>query len=371
MTNSRPRAREFGISLGRLPTGPDNAVTDVATVRVGHTTLIHGDGPLVPGSGPVRTGVTVILPHGGNLFREKVPAAIHVFNGFGKCMGQEQVDELGNIEGPIALTGTMNVGLVTDALVGYGIRENPDIGITTGTINPVVGETSDSYLNDMHGRHVKEAHVLAAIDGATDGPVAEGNVGGGTGMTAYGHKGGIGTASRVTRAEDGGWTVGVLVQANFGARRELTIDGVKVGEQLDTMGNPPENRGSIMIVVGTDAPLLDRALRRLARRATFGIARTGTQGHHGSGDYVIAFSNAPSVRVPHDATGRNTYQFEHVVENGSAIDSLFLATVEATEEAIVNALFAAETMVGRDGNAIQALPLERVGEIMMAAGRLR
>ncbi len=183
MSEARPRAREFGIQIGSMATGAENAITDVADVRVGQVTLIEGDGALVPGTGPVRTGVTVILPHGGNLFREKVPCAIHVINGFGKCMGQEQVEELGNLEGPIALTGTMNVGRVTDAIVSYGVRENPDIGIRTSTINPVVGECSDMYLNDMQGRHVREEHVLAAIDSATGGPVEEGAVGAGTGMT--------------------------------------------------------------------------------------------------------------------------------------------------------------------------------------------
>lgn len=369
VNNPRPRAREFGITIGHLPTGTHNGITDVAGVRVGQTTLIRGEGPLVPGVGPVRTGVTVILPHTGNLFREKVPAAIHVINGFGKCMGQEQVEELGNIEGPIALTGTMNVGLVTDALIAYGIRENPDIGISTSTINPIVGETSDSRLNDMHGRHVRAEHVLAAIDTASDGPVDEGSVGAGTGMIAFGFKGGIGTASRVTPAALGGWTVGVLVQANFGARRELIIDGVKVGEALLAEDTAEGNRGSIMIIVATDAPLLDRGLRRIARRAGIGLARTGSIAHNGSGDYVIAFSSSASVRIPHEPQG-NTLTFEHVVENGPAIDALFQATVEATEEAILNALFRATTVVGRDGNTAEALPLERVRPLLERAGRL-
>lgn len=369
MTTERPRAREFGIRIGHLPVGRNNAITDVPEVLVGQTTIVRGEGALVPGIGPVRTGVTVILPHRGNLFRDKVPAAVHVVNGFGKCMGQEQIEELGNIEGPIALTGTMNVGLVTDALIAYGIRENPDIGISTSTINPVVGETSDSRLNDMHGRHVREEHVFGAIDGATDGPVAEGSVGAGTGMIAFGYKGGIGTASRVTPADLGGWNVGVLVQANFGRRRELTIDGVKVGEALEAGDDPEGNKGSIMIVVATDAPLLDRGLRRIARRAGIGLARTGSIAHHSSGDYVIAFSNAKTVRMPHEPVG-NTQTFEHVVEHGPAIDALFQATVEATEEAILNALFRATTVVGRDGTMAIELPLGAVREIMARAGRL-
>lgn len=355
-----------------MPAGTLNAITDVDGVRVGQITLIEGDGPLVPGEGPVRTGVTVVLPHGGNLFREKVPCAIHVINGFGKCMGQEQVDELGNLEGPIALTGTMNVGLVTDAIVAYGVRENPDIGIRTSTINPVVGECSDMYLNDMQGRHVREEHVLAAIDSASSGAVEEGAVGAGTGMTVFGFKGGIGTSSRVTPDRLGGWTVGVLVLANFGRRDQLRIDGVPVGEALSGRGpgtRDDTERGSIMMIVATDAPLLDRGLRRLARRAGIGLARTGSIAGNGSGDYVIAFSASEKVRIPHEPSGL-THQVEIVVEDGPAIDALFQATVEATEEAILNALFKATTMTGRDGNTREALPLEPVREILRAHGRL-
>jgi D-aminopeptidase len=377
-----------------MATGQWNAITDVSGVRVGQVTLIEGDGPLVPGKGPVRTGVTVIMPHEGNLFREKVPGAIHVINGFGKCMGQEQVDELGNLEGPIALTGTMNVGLVTDAIVAYGVRENPDIGVRTSTINPVVGECSDMYLNDMQGRHVREHHVLAAIDAASSGPVEEGAVGAGTGMSMFGFKGGIGTSSRVTPDALGGWTVGVLVLANYGRRDQLRIDGVPVGEALSRdsgLGNreassrsdasdAPESRipspapddterGSIMMIVATDAPLLDRGLKRLARRAGIGLARTGSIAGNGSGDYVIAFSASEKVRVAHEPAGL-TQTVEIVVEDGPAIDALFQATVEATEEAILNALFKATTMTGRDGNTREALPLEPVREIMRAHGRL-
>ncbi len=369
MTNQRPRAREAGIVLGRMPTGPLNAITDVAGVKVGHTTLIEGEGPLVPGVGPIRTGVTAILPHGGNVFREKVPAAIHVMNGFGKCMGQEQIEELGNIESPIALTGTMNVGLVTDALVAYGIRESPEIGISTSTINPVVGECSDSFLNDMHGRHVRQEHVLAAIDGATAGPVAEGTVGAGTGMSCFGFKGGIGTASRVIPDSVGGWTVGVLVLANFGRKQQLTIDGVPVGLLLEEQTPDPPERGSIMFIVATDAPMLDRGLRRLARRCAIGLGRTGSISGHGSGDYVIAFSAAGSVRIPHEPQAA-TQSMEIVHDGGPAIDHLFQATVEATEEAIINALFTATSLTGRDGNHREALPVERVQEIMRKAGRL-
>ncbi len=245
--NPRPRAREIGLTIGDLPPGPDNAITDVPEVRVGQTTVAWGAGPLKPGHGPARTGVTVALPHGGNLFQAKVPAAIHVVNGFGKCMGMEQVDELGTIEGPIALTSTLCVGRVADALVTHGIRENPEIGITTSTVNPIVGECSDAFLNDIQGRHVREEHVLAAIDSARSGPVAEGSVGAGTGMTAFGYKGGIGTASRVIAASLGGWSVGVLVLANFGLPHQMIIDGVPVGRELVRMDDQPPERGSIMI----------------------------------------------------------------------------------------------------------------------------
>jgi D-aminopeptidase len=372
-TSPRPRAREFGLTIGVLPPGPLNAITDVAGVRVGQTTVSWGDGPLRPGHGPARTGVTVVLPHGGNLFQEKVPGAIHVINGFGKCMGIEQVDELGTIESPIALTSTLCVGRVADALVSHGIRENPEIGITTSTVNPVVGECSDAMLNDIQGRHVTSDHVLAAIEGASDGPVAEGSVGAGTGMTAFGFKGGIGTASRVVPSRLGGWTVGVLVLANYGRRSHLVIDAVPVGRLLGDASSQPPERGSIMIVVATDAPLLDRGLRRLARRAGLGLARTGSMGGHGSGDIVIAFSAAPSVRIPHLAA-RLTLPVEIVVEGGTTgggnpIDALFAATVEATEEAILNALFRATTVVGRDGNVSEALPLEMVRPLLVAAVR--
>jgi D-aminopeptidase len=365
----RPRARDIGLRIGSLPIGSLNAITDVPGVRVGQTTLISGDGALVPGRGPVRTGVTVILPHEGNLFREKVPAAVHVINGFGKCLGQEQIDELGVLEGPIALTNTLNVGLVFDALVTHGVLENPDIGIHTSTINGFVGECSDMHLNDIQGRHVREEHVLAAIDGAENGPVAEGAVGAGTGMVAFGYKGGIGSSSRVIPSELGGWTVGVLVLANFGRRGQLVIDGVPVGRLLAQEAEPVVERGSIMLIVGTDAPLLDRGLRRIARRTGAGLARTGSTYGHGSGDYALAFSTAPSLRVPHEPR-RLTQQMDVMLDSGRAIDALFQATVEATEEAVLNALFRATTVVGRDGNRVEALPVERVRELLRAAGRV-
>jgi D-aminopeptidase len=360
---NRPRLRETGITIGTMTPGPHNAITDVPDVRVGQATLIEGDGPHLPGEGPVRSGVSVILPHGGNLFREKTPAAVFVQNGFGKCIGQEQVDELGVIESPIAMTGTMNVGIVADGLIQHAIGENPDCGITSSTVNPTVTECSDAFLNDQHGRHVRQEHVLEAIRAASAGPVAEGNVGAGTGMSLFGFKGGIGTSSRIVPDESGGYSVGVMVLGNCGTREQLRIDGIPVGRFLDDprRQEPEHDTGSIIIIVGTNAPLLDRALNRVARRAAMGLARTGSIAAHGSGDYILVFSNATTIS--HEPEGI-TYSVEHVVETGAAINSLFQATIEATEEAIINALFAAETMTGRDGNTRYGLPIDNVLEIL-------
>ena len=369
---ARPRVRECGISPGDLEPGPLNAITDVAGVLVGQTTIWWGDGPLRPGHGPARTGVTVVLPHPGNLFQEKVPAAFHVINGFGKSLGGDQVTELGTIETPIALTSTLAVGRVADALISHAIRENPDIGITTSTVNPVVGECNDGWLNDIQGRHVTERDVLAAIDSAHAGPVAEGTVGAGTGMRSYGFKAGIGTASRRTPPRLGGWTVGVLVLANFGAAGQLVVDGVPVGRTLARERDPLPEQGSIVTIVATDAPLLDRGLGRLARRVVLGLARTGSTGGHGSGEVAIAFSTAPGLRVPHEPA-RPLLQREILADDDRGnhpgqIDALFQAVVEATEEAVLNSLFRAETVTGRDGHTSYALPLDRVQELVAPGG---
>ncbi|MBC7250435.1 MAG: P1 family peptidase [Anaerolineae bacterium] len=358
---SRPRAREFGLPFWGLTPGPLNAITDVSGVRVGHTTLIAGEG-----SQAVRTGVTAILPHGDNIFREKVVGAVHTINGFGKPMGFEQVRELGVIESPICLTNTLNVGLVADALVAWSLQRNLDIGVRTGTMNPLVGECNDGYLNDIRGRHVRAEHVWAALEGAQSGPVAEGNVGAGTGMSAFGFKGGVGTASRVVSDRYGGFTVGVLVVANFGYREQLLIAGVPVGQVLaDWSGEEPGDEGSIMIVLATDAPLSARQLLRVARRTAHGLARTGSTATNGSGDFTIAFSTAQ--RVPHYPRAL-VRQMHCLAEDGPAINALFQATVEATEEAVLNALFRAETMTGRDGHVRYALPLERVADILREHG---
>ena len=351
---NRTRARQLGISPGRLPPGPLNAITDVAGVRVGHVTLNEGDG-----SRAVRTGVTAILPHEGNPYRQKVMAAVHTVNGYGKAIGFEQVRELGQIESPIGLTNTASVGLVADGLIAWTMKHNPQ----ARSVNVVVGECNDGYLNDIRGQHVRREHVWQAVEAAAPGPVAEGNVGAGTGMRCFGFKGGVGTASRRLEGGQGGFTVGGLVVANFGQRELLRVDGVPVGRHLaDWTGAPPEpgisvDEGSIMMVVATDAPLTSRQLLRVAKRAGLGLARTGTAGGHQSGDFVIAFSTANRTPL---VTRRLTRHVEALVETGEALNSLFQAAVEAIEEAILNALCMAETTIGRDGHVVHALPLEVV-----------
>ena len=361
---ARPRVREVGLSVGRLPTGPQNAITDVGGVRVGHTTLISGEGRLRPGQGPVRTGITVVLPHDQNLFQQKVRAAVHTINGYGKVRGFEEVRELGLVEAPLALTNTLNVGLVADALVQFMVHHNPDIGIRTSTVNVVVGETNDGYLNDLQGRHVRAEHVRAAIDASSSGPVAEGGVGAGTGTSCFGWKGGIGTSSRVTPTEAGGYTVGALVQSNFGQAEDLTVCGVPVGRTIQPPGRPEpaaKDRGSIMIVLATDAPLTARQLRRLCVRAGAGLARTGSVHGHGSGDFVIAFSTTYCAEHrPAALTRMQTV----VADEGKAMRWLFPAVAESVEEAVLNSLFRAETMVGRDDHACYALPVEQVIALM-------
>jgi len=359
---TRLRVRDMGIIVGELPTGEHNAITDVAGVRVGHTTLVAGEGALRPGHGPVRTGVTVVLPaqRGENLFRHKAHAAVHTINGFGKPFGFEQVRELGLVESPIALTNTLNVGLVADALVQYAIRQNPDIGIHTGAVNVVVGETNDGYLNDLQGRHVRAEHVWAAIDAAASGPVPEGNVGAGTGTICFGWKGGIGTASRVLPAEAGAFTLGALAQSNFGRARDLTICGVPVGQHIRALRSA-RPQGSIMIVLATDAPLSSRQLWRLCVRAAAGLARVGGHYAHGSGDFVIAFSTAQ--RVEHEPESLTTTQVA-LADESKVMDWLFPAVVESVQEAILNSLFCAETMVGRDDHTVYGLPVEQVVELV-------
>ncbi len=366
---SRPRAREAGVIVGVLQPGPLNAITDVGGVAVGHKTLIRGDN--------VRTGVTAILPHDGNLFREKVPGAVFIGNAFGKLAGSTQVNELGEIETPILLTSTLNVPRVADALIDYmlAVPGNEDVQ----SINPLVGETNDGYLNDIRGRHVGREEVFAAIKNARGGPVEEGGVGAGTGTVAFGFKGGIGTSSRKLPASLGGYTVGVLVQTNFGGI--LTINGAPAGRELgqyylkeqlsgkDFSPKTPTNLslsnsadGSVIIVIATDAPIDHRNLQRLAARSMLGLARTGAAGSNGSGDYAIAFSTAPELRI-RTAAGNRASKSNVILLSNDAMSPLFLAVIEATEEAIYNSLFRATTTTGR-GHTVDALPIDRTLEIL-------
>ena len=351
------RARELGITIGVLPTGKLNAITDVTGVSVGHSTLIKGDS--------VRTGVTAIFPHNGNIFQQKVPAAIYVGNGFGKLTGITQVKELGNIEAPIILTNTLSVSTAMHGVIMHTLQQKGNENVRS--VNAVVGETNDGALNDIRGRHVKPEDVLKAIENAKDGKVEEGNVGAGTGTVCFGFKGGIGTASRKLPDHLGGYTVGVLVQSNFGG--VLQVDGVPVGEELNQyyLSNRLNTKedGSCMIVVATDAPLDSRNLERLARRAFMGLAKTGGIAHNGSGDYVIAFSTDSTIRVPHQA---NSPKQEGQVLNNDAVSPLFMAAIEATEEAIINSLLAAKTTTANK-ITIQALPVDKLMEIMKKYGR--
>jgi len=359
MAVERPRAREAGVVIGTLPPGPLNALTDVAGVLVGQSTIIEGE--------DIRTGVTAILPHGGDLFRDRVPAAIYTANGFGKLLGVTQVDELGELETPILLTCTLCVWRAADAMVEWLLALPGMEGV--GSINPVVGETNDGGLNDIRARGVRPEHVVAALEGASGGPIAEGSVGAGAATRAFGFKGGIGTSSRRTGSQPGAYTVGVLVQSNYGG--SLTINGVPVQRELDRRAalareavEEPNPDGSVMIVVATDAPLSDRNLERLALRAVTGLARTGTAMSNGSGDYVIAFSTAESVRRPLPAGVDPVSEISN-----NAMSALFRAVAEATEEAILNSLFRA-TAVSNARGSTPALPIEETLDILREFGAL-
>lgn len=354
------RARDLGIKIGVFETGESNAITDVRGVTVGHKTLIQGEN--------IRTGVTAIIPHQKNLYQYKVPAAIYIGNGFGKLTGYSQVKELGNIETPIILTNTLNVPVAAEALISYTLnqKENQEVR----SVNAVVGETNDGYLNDIRGRYLKEEDVFEAIENAKEGPVAEGNVGAGTGTMCFGFKGGIGTSSRKIPEALGGYTVGVLVQTNFGG--VLEINGVPVGQELKkfiydniTLNNVD---GSCMIVVITDAPLHSRNLERVAKRAMLGLAKTGGIASNGSGDYVIALSvNEDNIK----SLSLDSKLYQSTILKNEAMTPVFLATIEATEEAIINSLFAAETMKGRNKRVIESIPKERVIELMKKYKRIK
>ncbi len=358
-TTDRPRLRDLGVEVGVFRTGKINAITDVSGVRVGHVMILEGDN--------VRTGVTAIVPHGGNLFQEKVPAAAFVGNGFGKLVGFTQVDELGQIETPILLTNTLSVWDVADGIVDYMLSLPGNENVRS--INPVVGETNDGGLNDIRGRHVKREHAVAAIRAAQSREVEEGSVGAGTGTICFGWKGGIGTSSRLLPPTLGGFTVGVLVQTNYGG--VLEIAGVPVGKELgrysfrDQLKYPGD--GSCMIVLATDAPLTTHQLKRLAKRATLALGRTGSSMSHGSGDYVIAFSTSPELRIRPDAERiQQSVRFKE-----DDLSSLFQAVVEATEEAIYNSLLKATTIKGIQGREIEALPIDKVKDLLRKYGKMK
>lgn len=364
----RHRLRDLGIAVGQYPPGPLNAITDIAGVKVGHTTLISGEGSLKPGQGPIRTGVTVVIPR-DDVWHKKVPAGTFVLNGTGEMTGLAWVVESGFLEYPIALTNTLNVPRVANGVMSWMIRQYPAIGIEDDTLTPVVAECDDGRLNDIQGRHVSEQNVMTALDGATNGPVAEGTVGAGTGMVAYGFKGGIGTSSRTLPEKEGGYTVGVLVNANHGRRQELVVTGVPVGklydppQQLSEAVVPGQGEGSIIILIASDAPLDGRQLTRLAKHAALGLARTGSTVRHGSGDFILAFSTANVI--PHYPK-TPTYNLTHLAD--THLNPLFAATVEATEEAILNALTMATTVTGRDNHRIEAIDLARL-TTMLAGSR--
>ncbi len=368
----RQRIRDMGVVIGQYQPGPLNAITDVAGVRVGHTTLISGEGKLIPGQGPVRTGVTVVIPR-DDVWHKKVPAGFFVLNGTGEMTGLSWVAESGFLEYPIALTNTLNIPRVENGVMSWMIKQYPAIGIEDDTLTPVVAECDDGRLNDIQGRHVSEQDVMTALDGASRGPVTEGTVGAGTGMVSYGFKGGIGTSSRILPDKDGGYQVGILVNANHGRRPELSIGGVPVGKLYDPPPqgqqqsqalSPGQSEGSIIVIIATDAPLDSRQLTRLAKRAALGLARTGSTARHSSGDFMLAFST--SNVIPHYPK-EPTYNLTHLAD--SHINPLITATVEATEEAILNALTMATSVTGRDGRRIEALDLTRLKEILQPIQR--
>jgi D-aminopeptidase len=345
------RIRDYGIKIGTYEVGKYNAITDVEGVKVGHFTLIKNDN--------IRTGVTAILPYTGNIFMNKIPAAMYVANGFGKLTGYTQVEELGEIETPIILTNTLSVPTAADALIDY-ILSLGDNRKYVRSINPIVGETNDGSLNDIQGRHLTKENVIEAINNATSGWVEEGSVGAGTGTVCFSYKGGIGTSSRILPRERGGYTVGVLVQTNFGGN--LTIAGIPVGEVLKNQKKSNSGDGSCMIVVATDAPITSRNLKRLAKRAIFGVAKTGGHCSNGSGEYVIAFSTAKDFRIPYYSPNNDFLTREEL--RNDKMTPLFEAVIEATEEAILNSLFKAKTVIGKDGLTVKKLPIEKVIKIL-------
>lgn len=361
----RARLRDLGIKIGPFPPGKFNAITDVPGVKVGHSTIIEGSGKLKTGNGPIRTGVTAILPNAGDIFNERVVGSAFILNGAGEVSGLTQLAEWGLIETPILLTNTLSVGTCSDAVVKYMVEKYPGIGSVHDVVIPVVGECDDSWLNDISGRHVKYAHVYNAIKKADTGPVAEGNVGGGTGMITCDFKGGIGTSSRKLTIEEITYTVGVLVMSNFGTMEDLRLDGIPIGrilkqEYKDYMQRKL-NYGSILAVIGTNVPLSAHQISRLCKRAALGIGRTGSYAAHESGEIIFGFSTANTI--PRQ-TKKMTYKLKLILDQ--AINPLYQAVIDATEESIFNALCMAETMEGHSGNTAPALPLERIKSIYTA-----
>lgn len=356
----RKRLRDLGFATGHLPTGKLNAITDVPGLTVGQSTIIEGEGALVRGVGPVRTGVTVIIPHQGDLWHDRPTAGFFVLNGCGVVSGSDWITEGGALEGPVALTNSHSVGDVGNALTRYMLEKHPGIGVAEDAYLPVVGECDDSHLNDINGFHVKEAHVRRAIENASSARPEEGAVGAGTGMTCYGFKGGIGTASRIVTAGEKEYRVGILVNANQGQMHQLRVHGAPVGRILAREAKAEENKeGSIVMVLATDAPMNQKQLERLSRRVCLGLARTGSCASHGSGDFVIAFS--VSRLLPRTSTDPVMTLSEI---HSDFIGLFFEAAAEATEEAVLNALFVADTVVGRDGNQSKGLPVERCLELL-------
>lgn len=362
----RVRLRELGIFIGDMSPGQNNAITDVVGVKVGHVTLVRGEGALVVGEGPVRTGVTAILPHGGDLSRFPVFAADFTLNGNGELTGMGAVRRSGLLGAPVLFTNTSSVGAVYDGAMGWMLQRNPDLFKTGLRPEPVVGETWAKFLHDTTGRHVRPEHAVQALDTASGGPVTEGCVGGGTGMRAYSFKAGIGTASRQVPCDDQVYTVGVLVQANFGRRPQLLVDGVPVGREITELLPESGKTKSMLAVVATDAPLIPSQLQRVCKRVALGMARTGAISTSGSGDLVLAFTNGNRLRTDDVPAAHSVGML-----GDGYLSTLYKGVVEATEEAILNSLTMAETMVGRDGKTIHALPLERLVEVMRAHGRLK
>ena len=365
----RRRIREWGIIPGVLPTGDKNSITDINGVKVGHVTIMKGDGKLVLGKGPIRTGVTAILPHSDNIFSNPVEAGVHVINGYGKPTGLEQIKELGRLSSPILLTSTLNVPRVADALIDYVLKDNPEIGINGPSFNPVVLECNDSYLNDLQGRHVRAQHVHRALISASSDSVSEGDVGAGTGMTAFGFKGGIGSASRKIKFDNAEFNLGALVLSNFGRREELKINGYplyQLDQDLLNLHETGGGDGSVIVILATDLPLNNRQLTRLASRANIGLGRVGSLADNGSGDFALAFSTTKKYKrndkgkiiLNHEDSQKQELPVN--LTESDLMKELFQAVVESTEEAVLNSLFMAATVRGRDGHKAKGLPGDKV-----------